>query len=312
MPPDFGEIIYGATAWSFKHPIGPEDIEPTFRQAREIFDEAGFSGKICSIEVFAAYGPKGEADLRYAEAVREASPKHNLISITTIFRPTPNHSMVSSRRKERELAVRQCGSGVEFGVAATPEKFPVVVNGPFQLVHGLGKEERLGPARRGYLVDCLTEIGEILQRKKAYAALEVLRPSETQMNPHPEYWLDLLEEVGSPNLGLLVDTVHFYEGNGNRIELMLQSMDTVCKAGRCYSVHLSNHPRTEWEERGHIAKHTGAILRTLQRNDYRGPVDYEGFDHPLDEVVGIQRRLDQRDQIEVAKRSMAYLASHID
>lgn len=309
MPLDFKEIVYGATAWAIKHPIAQEDIEPTFKLAREVFDETGFSGRKCALEVFAAYEP--EADLRYAEAVKTAAEKNNLIIVSTIFRPKGNPSMVSSDRRERKNAVAQFGRGLEFAVAATPDDIPVVVNGPFQLVHGLGREEYLGRTRRGYLIDCLKQIGNILEAKKAYAALEVLRQSETKMNSQPEYWLSLLNKVGSFRLGLLVDTVHFFEGNKNNVEQMLIDVNNVCREGRCYSVHLSNRPRTEWEEKGDIAKHTGAILQTLKRYGCNVTVDYEGFDHSLDNVVGINRRPDQKDQIEVFKRSMAYLAGHV-
>ncbi len=310
MPPNFGEIIYGATAWSFKNPIAKKDIGPTFKQAREIFDSAGFSGKRCSIEVFASYEPT--ADLEYANVVRMESQKNNLVPITTIFRPVPNPSMVSEDSKEREWAIEQCGRGIEFAIAATPEGLPIVVNGPFQLVHGLCEEEKLGPKRRGYLINCLKEIGDTLETMSAYAALEILRPSETRMNPKTEHWLGILDKVGSPNLGLLVDTVHFYEGNDSDAQEMIAAIDKTCRAGRCYSVHLSNHPnRAEWGEKGNIAKHTGLILSVLQRNNYRGTVNYEGFDKSLDKVVGIKRDLDQQDQIEVARRSMAYLAGHV-
>ena len=311
MPPNFGEIVYGATAWSFKHPIIERGIGHTFRQARKIFDEAGFSEKRCAIEVFAVYEPT--TDLEYAHKVEEAARKNNLIPVTTIFRPAPNPSMVAASTRERKQAVNQCKKGIEFAVTATPEGLPVVVNGPFQLVHGLGKEEALDKNKRGYLLGCLEQIGDFLEKqdRESYAALEILRPSETKMTPKIDYWMTLLAEVGSRNIGLLVDTVHFYEGNGRNTHSMLESIDRVCEAGRCYSVHLSNSPRTEWEEKGEIAKHTGAILRILQRHNCNVTVDYEGFDHSLDEAIGIERRPDQADQIEVARRSMAYLSEHV-
>ncbi|GEM_PF-6795405 len=309
MPPNFGEIIYGATAWSFKHPISIEEIVPTFQLARQIFNQAGFSGR-CSIEGFSVCDPEGKPDLRYAEMVNNASQKQNLIPVTTIFRPMPNPSMVASDRKVRKHAVRQSIGGVEYAVAATPKGLPVVVNGPFQIVHG-SKREGLGETRRGYLIDCLKEIGEELEKQQAYAALEILRPSETHMSSDPEYWLGLLDKVNSPRIGILVDTVHYFEGNGNDATSMLRLIDTTCQAGRCYSVHLSNSPRTEWEEAGEIAKHTVGILRVLQKHNCHVTVDYEGFDHSLDKAVGIERREDQQDQIEVAKRSMAYLAGHV-
>lgn len=310
MPPDFGEIIYGATAWSFKNPIAKGSIGRTFRQAREIFNEAGFSGRRCAIEFFGLYGK--DLDTAYASAVREAAQKNNLVPVTTIFRPEPNPSMVAQSGRKRRQAVMQCIRGIEFAVAATPDGLPVVINGPFHLVHGPDSKEALDRTKREYLTDCLREIGETLETTRAYAALEILRPSETRMNPQTDYWLKILDAVGSSRIGLLVDTVHAYEGNGNSADSMLAAVNAACQAGRCFSVHLSNHPnRAEWEDKGDIARHTGALLRTLQRNDYHGTVDYEGFDKSLDGVVGIERREDQQDQIEVARRSMAYLAGHV-
>jgi len=311
MPPEFKSMIYGATLWGLKHPIEQQDIGPTFAQARQIFDASGFSGKKCSVELFSASEP--EVNMKYAEAVKQASEKHNLVPVTTIFRPKPSPSMVSEHKDVRENAVAQCNRGIEFAVAATPESVPAVVNGPFQLVHGLEEEEFLNSQRRAYLTDSLKRVGAKLQAMGAYGAIEPLRASETEMPANAKYWLSLLDEIGDPNLGLLVDTVHFYEGHGKKLDLMLEAFNKVCEAKRCYSVHLSNSPnRVEWEEQGELAKHTIEFLKILKNHNCKVTCDYEGFDKPLDEVVGIVRRADQQDQTEVFARSMAYLAGHVE
>ena len=306
MPPEFKKIIYGATLWGLKHPIRLEDIEPTFKQARRIFDQAGFSGKQCSVEMFAASEPE------YAHAIRQASKKHNLAPLTMIFRPKPNPSMVSDYRDIRRAAVLQCNRGTEFAVLATPSGLPVVVNGPFQLVHGAGSSEVIGAQRKGYLRGSLSRVAEKLEEVGAYAALEPLRQSETRMPVSADFWLEILDKVGSHRLGILFDTVHFYEGNGGDPHVMLKDLDTVCRAGRCFGVHLSNSPsRTEWGPSG-IAKYTPEILEILRKNNCNVTVDYEGFDNCLDGLVGITRRPDQQNQTEVFARSMKYLASHVN
>ena len=83
MPPEFKSMIYGATLWGLKHPIEEQDIASTFARARQIFNESGFKGKTCSVELFSASEP---VDLKYAQAVNEASTKNNLIPVTTILR----------------------------------------------------------------------------------------------------------------------------------------------------------------------------------------------------------------------------------
>jgi len=310
MPPNLKKIIYGACLWGLKFPIAIADIEPTFRQARKIFDESGFLGQ-CSVELFAASEPIPTADIHYAAAVREASQENNFVPITMIFRPKPSPSMVSSSRKKRKEAVEQCGRSIELAVIATPQQHPVIVNGPFQLVHGAGKIETITPTRKKYLVDSLKHVAEKLEEKaRAYGALEPLRRSETKMPSQADFWLDVLDRVKSPRLGLLVDTVHFYEGNGGSEE-MLKALEMVCQARKCFGVHLSNYPsRVEWEPSG-IAKYTPEILRILKEHKCKVPVDYEGFDKCLDKLVGLQRNPNQKNQTEVFARSMRYLASHV-
>ena len=312
MPPEFRKIIYGAALWGLKHPIGLQDIESTFKQARRIFNEAGFSREQCSVEMFAASEPR--VDEQYAHAVRDAAREYNLIPITMIFRPKASHSksMVSHNKKSRREAVAQCNRGIDSAVIATPKALPILVNGPFQLVHGAGSSEVIGVKRSLYLADSLKHVADKLEKVRAYAALEPLRPSETKMPVSADFWLEMLDKVGSPRLGLLFDTVHFYEGNGGNPHVMLKDLDSVCKAGRCFGVHLSNSPsRVEWEPNG-IARYTSKIIQTIQRNHCNVTVDYEGFANCLDSLVGITRRPDQQNQEKVFARSMAYLASKIN
>ncbi len=317
MPPDFGKIRYGATAWAFKNPIAKKDIIPTFKLARATFDKAGFSGRRCSIALFAQFAD-GVADIGYAKVVGEASEEYDLIPITTILRPKPSPSLVSEAKEERSKAISQCKQGIIFAYEATPIGIPIVVDGPFHLVHGLGEEESLNTKRRKHLKNGLIEIAKELEEVHAYGAIEPLRPSETQMSPGIQYWLKLLDDVGSDNLGILVDTVHFYElqkqrSKADRIEGMFSDIEQVRKAGRAYGFHLSNSPsRVEWEEAGDIAKHTPRLLNMLKQRRCNVTVAYEGFVSSLDKLVGLQRRKDQQDQLVVNKRSMEYLAGHVN
>jgi sugar phosphate isomerase/epimerase len=312
MPPEFKRILYGAALWGLKHPIGLEDINPVFSQARQIFDEAGFSGKQCSVEMFAESEPA--VDERYAHVVKDAAHAYNLAPITMIFRPKASNSksMVSHNRKSRRAAVVQCNRGIDFAVLATPASLPTLVNGPFELVHGAGSSEVIGAQRKMYLISSLSMVADKLEATGAYAALEPLRQSETKMPVSADFWLEMLDKVGSHRLGILFDTVHFYEGNERSPLKMLKALDTVCQAGRCFGVHLSNSPsRVEWGPSG-IAKYTPEILEVLRKYNCNVTVDYEGFDNCLDGLVGITRRPDQKNQEEVFARSMKYLASQIN
>lgn len=310
MPPELKQMLYGAALWGLKHPIRLRDIDSVFAQARRIFDNAGFSGEQCSIEMFAASEP--EVDKRYAYEIQQTAHACNLLPITMIFRPKPSKSMVSHNKKSRREAVAQCSRGIDSAVLATPHSLPILVNGPLQLVHGAGANEVIGPKRKLYLADSLRHVADKLEKARAYAALEPLRPIETRMPISAEFWLEMLDKVGSPRLGILFDTVHFCEGNGGNPNRMLEDLNTICKAGRCFGVHLSNSPnRVEWEADG-IARYTPGIVQTIQRNHCNVPIDYEGFASCLDGLVGLKRRPDQINQTEVFARSMKYLASQVN
>ena len=135
-----------------------------------------------------------------------------------------------------------------------------------------------------YLVEALRATCAAAAEKGVRVALEPLNRYETDLVHTAADGLALIERVGAPNLGLLLDTVHM-----NIEEVSIEQSIRDC-GPRLFHFHVADSNR--WHPgAGHLD--FAAILKTLATSGYRGFVSGEFLPRP--------------DALTAAERGMAHL-----
>ncbi|MGE5554363.1 MAG: TIM barrel protein [Betaproteobacteria bacterium] len=181
---------------------------------------------------------------------------------------TDGHSLASPAAAGREVAVARLKGHIdlaaEFGAV-------VIIGG----VRGtLAKEPRERESQWRAFVEAVGELADYAAARGVRLALEPINRYETNLINTVGEGLDLLEQVGRGNLGLLVDTFHM-----NIEEASLAK--SICRAGSALLyVHLADSNR--WAPgMGHLR--FGEVFRALDRIGYLGPLSAEILPQPTAE-----------------------------
>ncbi len=133
-----------------------------------------------------------------------------------------------------------------------------------------------------YLIDCLSECASVASDMQVSMAFEPLNRYETDLVHTVVEGLELIRQVGSPNLGLLLDTFH----------MNLEEPD-ICKSIRqagksIFHFHVADSNR--WHPgAGHLD--FKAILKALESTGYTGWISGEFMPFP-DADVAAQRNIE--------------------
>jgi 5-keto-L-gluconate epimerase len=132
-----------------------------------------------------------------------------------------------------------------------------------------------------YLTQCLQECLEAASVKGVYLALEPLNRYETDLIHTSEEGLELIQQVGSPNLGLLLDTFHM-----NIEEAVIEESIRTC-GEHVFHFHVADSNR-KYPGAGHL--NFGSILTALVSTGYKGWVSGEFLPSP-DPDISAQRSI---------------------
>jgi sugar phosphate isomerase/epimerase len=163
-----------------------------------------------------------------------------------------------------------------------------------------GSDERATAENRRWHVERFKPIAEALAPSGCRIGLEFIGPKTSRARfRHPlvhtmDGMLGLIEEIGAPNVGLLVDAWHVYTSGG--------TIDDVARLRpeQVVVVHVNDAPAgiAVEEQDDHVRRlplATGVIdlagfMGALRRIGYDGPVTVEPFDRPLNEEAAREPR----------------------
>ena len=157
-----------------------------------------------------------------------------------------------------------------------------------------GSDERAMDANRRWHVERFRPIAEALGPSGCRIGLEFIGPKTLRDQfAHPfvhsmEGMLELIDQIGAPNVGLLVDAYHVYTSHGSNEDVARLRPEQVVV------VHVNDAPAgipvDEQEDRVRcLPVATGVIdlagfMGALRRIGYDGPVTVEPFDQQLNEL----------------------------
>jgi sugar phosphate isomerase/epimerase len=134
------------------------------------------------------------------------------------------------------------------------------------LIRGITPQGQTHAQSMQFLRNSLTECAEYASKDGVQMALEPLNRYETDLIHTVGEGLDLIQTIGSPNLGLLLDTFHM-----NIEEVGIE--DSIIKAGdKIFHFHVADSNRW-YPGGGHL--NFKSILNALDRTDYKGWVSGE-------------------------------------
>jgi sugar phosphate isomerase/epimerase len=149
-------------------------------------------------------------------------------------------------------------------------------------------------------VERISAVAEVLRKHGCVLGLEFVAPKTSRLNHKYEFIhdmkgiLDLIDAVGANNLGILLDSWHWYTSHGSLDQILsLKGSDVIY-------VHINDAPAgipidEQIDNIRRLPGETGVIdifgfLRALREIGYDGPVTPEPFDEklkkmPITEVV---------------------------
>ena len=174
-------------------------------------------------------------------------------------------SFTSPDREIRRAAIQRIKDQVDF---ASPLRAMVIIG----LIKGsLPERESEKEGVRGKAVECLLECAEYAQKHETYLTLEVINRYETNFLNTAEEGNRFLQELGSAQIGLHLDTFHM------NIEEVSIEEALRASAKRLLHIHLSDSNR--WAPGlGHLNFHP--ILSTLREIGYQGFLGLECLPKP--------------------------------
>jgi sugar phosphate isomerase/epimerase len=130
-----------------------------------------------------------------------------------------------------------------------------------------------GPETRTELIDILGEAAETAASHGIRLVLEPLNRYETDILYNTSESLALIEEIGHPHLGLLLDTYHVNIEEASLYDCFRQAM----AAGRLWHVHLGDNNRLP-PGQGHLD--FAGIVSTLRETGYQDYLSAELLPRP--------------------------------
>jgi sugar phosphate isomerase/epimerase len=160
-------------------------------------------------------------------------------------------------------------------------EFAATVEAPFVTVGGF--RGRLAwtndDEARIKLIDMLGSRAEKAARQNVRVVIEPLNRYETDIVYNTQDGLALIEEIGHPNLGLVLDTYHINIEETSHTNCFRQAM----AADRLWHVHLGDNNRMP-PGQGHID--FGNIVSTLDEIGYKGYLSAELLPRPDPDTAG--------------------------
>lgn len=183
-------------------------------------------------------------------------------------------SFTSTDGKIRKAAIERIKSHIE--LARLFNAFVII-----GLIRGITPPDQTKVQSVSFLVDCLQECLETASEKNVRLALEPLNRYETDLIPTVQEGLELIQQVRSSNLGLLLDTFHMNTEEPN-IE------ESITRAGKhIFHFHVADSNRW-YPGAGHLD--FSAILKSLKSTGYQGWISGEFMPIP-DADTAAQRNI---------------------
>jgi sugar phosphate isomerase/epimerase len=135
----------------------------------------------------------------------------------------------------------------------------------------LGTAIQQSSSRRAQALACLAECCDAACSVAITILLEPLNRYESDYINTVEQALDIIKQIGSPNIKLLADTFHM---NIEEVDIMASLRQAGSHLGH---VHLVDSNR---EVPGHGHLHIQEVLRALQDLDYKGYLSFEVLPSP--------------------------------
>ena len=130
----------------------------------------------------------------------------------------------------------------------------------------LGNDPRMRSIRRAFILDCIQQCADAAAAAGVDLLVEAINRYETDLSNTVDEALDLLREIGSPSLKLLVDTFHM---NIEEVDIAA----SVRRAGSAIGhVHLVDSNR---QVPGHGHLDLLGVLQALQDTRYQGYLSLE-------------------------------------
>lgn len=294
---------FGINTWAWGIPVDGSNIADFLTWVREL----DIPGENPVIEVFASPDP---ADLRIAESIRAAASDAGYGVVSCGFNPymtgpdQPGLHLVSPDAGERKAAIARACGFVDFAAAAATNGEPGVLSGPWHTRHMHFTGAGLTAREREWLVEGLRVIANHAGDLGVLAGFEILNRFESYVINTVDEALDVIAEVGHPNLGFNWDTSHAHI---DEAEDLVSNLEKASRSGRLFHVHLSENHRRDYGT-GKIGPHTRDILKVLRDTGYGHGVVPELFCEALDGAVHKWRRT-EGDIHTSARNSIHFIRS---
>ena len=173
-------------------------------------------------------------------------------------------SFTNPDEEVRKAAIQRIKSHIQL---AHQLKAKVIIG----LIRGVTPPGQTKAQSMHFLEQCLQDCLEAASAQGVYLALEPLNRYETDLIHTITDGLELIDRIGSPNLGLLLDTFHM-----NIEESMIEESIRMC-GGHIFHFHVADSNR-KYPGAGHLD--FGSILNTLFSTGYQGWVSGEFMPAP--------------------------------
>jgi D-psicose/D-tagatose/L-ribulose 3-epimerase len=296
---------FGINTWAWALPVDAGNLDAFLDWVAGI----GVPGGQPLIEVFASPGP---ADRAFARVIRERAEGRNLGVVACGFNPNmlgpdqPSPHLVSADAAERKAAIARACGFVDYAAEVATAGAPGVLSGPWHTRHMHFTGAGLSPQERGWLVEGLIAIGARAEDRGVRAGFEVLNRFESYVVNTVDEALAVLQEVGSPQLGINWDSSHAHI---DEPEGVVGSLRKAVQSGRLFHVHVCENHRGAYGT-GQIGPKTGEMLAVLRDAGYGGGVVPELFCEVLDGAVHKWIRR-EGDPTSAARSSLRYLAGYL-
>lgn len=292
---------FGINTWAWKLPVDAGNLDAFLEWAKGL----GIPGENPVIEVFASPDP---ADLPFASEIRAKAADHGFGVVACGFNPymagpdLPNPHLVSPDAEERKAAIARACGFVSYAAAVATNGDAGVLSGPWHTRHTHFTGAGVTSQERQWLVEGLRTIASHAGVLGVLAGFEILNRFETYVINTVDQALDIINEVGLPNLGFNWDTSHAHI---DEAEDVVPNLDKAVRSGRLFHVHLSENHRRDYGA-GKIGPRTPDILKVLRDADYKLGVVPELFCEVVDPAVHKWNRT-EGDPDTAARSSMAFL-----
>jgi len=292
---------FGINSWAWKLPVDQSNISEFLTWAGGL----DIPGDNPVIEVFASPDP---ADIPVAEAIREAAADAGYGVVSCGFNPymagpnQPNPHLISPDADERKAAIARACGFISWAAAAATNGDPGILSGPWHTRHMHFTGSGITAEERGWLVDGLRQIGSHAGDLGVLAGFEILNRFESYVLNTVDDTLDVINEVGLPNLGFNWDSGHSHI---DEAEDVVPNLTKASLSGRLFHVHLCENHRRDFGT-GKVGPRTREILQVLRDTNYQRGIVPELFCEALDGAVHKWNRT-EGDVDTAAQNSFAFL-----